>query len=104
LTKLLKSPEVVKEQPLMVDFAYWEMFPLADDPTEYRLLTKAHVSELSTDGMRFIKIAPEGLTQLAERLFRMFRISCALRISSNWRRSLMIRRVRPTTEPSLWSY
>ena len=53
----------------MVDFAYREMFPLADDPTEYRLLTQAHVSELSTDGMRFIKIAPEGLTQLAEAAF-----------------------------------
>jgi fumarate hydratase class I len=53
----------------MVDFAFQEMFPLADDDTEYRLLTTDHLAVASFDGQDVLKIAPQGLTQLAEQAF-----------------------------------
>ncbi len=53
----------------MVDFAYREMFPLEDDPTEYRLLTEDHIASTVIDGKPFLRVAPEGLTLLAEEAF-----------------------------------
>ncbi len=53
----------------MVDFAYQEMFPLADDPAEYRLLTEEHILQISVEGTRLLRVAPEGLTRLAEEAF-----------------------------------
>ncbi len=53
----------------MVEFTYREMFPLRDDPTEYRLLTENHVSQTSVDGIQLLRVAPEGLTLLAEQAF-----------------------------------
>ena len=53
----------------MVDFAYQEMFPLEADSTEYRPLTKEHVSLTAADGKRLLQVAPEGLTVLAEQAF-----------------------------------
>jgi fumarate hydratase class I len=53
----------------MVEFSYREMFPLADDSTDYRLLTEKHVSQISVDGIRLLRVAPEGLTLLAEQAF-----------------------------------
>ena len=52
------------------DFIYEDMFQLEDDPTEYRLLTKDFVSTSSFEGEGIIRIAPEGLTLLAEESFR----------------------------------
>ena len=54
---------------MMVDFAYQEMFPLKDDPTEYRLLTADHLSAVDVDGIRLLRVAPEGLTLVAEQAF-----------------------------------
>jgi len=54
----------------MVEFAYQEMFPLGDDKTEYRLLTKDHVSAGNFDGEEILRIEPQGLTLLAEQAFR----------------------------------
>ena len=54
----------------MVDFAYREMFPLEDDPTEYRLLTQDHISPAVVDKTQILRVAPEGLTLLAEHAFR----------------------------------
>jgi len=54
----------------MVEFAYQEMFPLGEDTTEYRLLTKDHVAKGSFEGAQLLKIAPEGLTLLAEQAFK----------------------------------
>ncbi|HPA15245.1 MAG TPA: fumarate hydratase, partial [Desulfobacterales bacterium] len=54
----------------MVEFSYQEMFPLGKDTTEYRLLTKDHVSVSSFEGKEILKIAPEALTVLAEEAFR----------------------------------
>jgi fumarate hydratase, class I len=53
----------------MVDFAYQEMFPLKDAPCEYRLLTTDHISLADMGGTRFLRVAPEGLTLLAEQAF-----------------------------------
>ena len=54
----------------MADFSYQEMFPLGDDATEYRLLSQAHVSVTSFEGMEIVKIEPEALTTLTEAAFK----------------------------------
>jgi fumarate hydratase class I len=46
------------------------MFPTGDDTTEYRLLTQEHVSLKSFEGTEILKIAPDGLTLLAEQSFK----------------------------------
>ncbi len=53
----------------MTDFAYQDMFPLADDATEYRLLTKNHVTGAAFEGQDMLKVSAEGLTYLAEQAF-----------------------------------
>ncbi|OSM94212.1 fumarate hydratase [Lonsdalea populi] len=50
-------------------FHYQEPFPLGKDKTEYRLLTKDYVSVTQFDGQDILKIAPEGLTLLAQQAF-----------------------------------
>jgi fumarate hydratase class I len=50
----------------MVDFAHQEMFPLQDDPTEYRLITADHISLAVFEKTQILRVAPEGLTLLAE--------------------------------------
>jgi fumarate hydratase, class I len=54
----------------MAEFLYQDPFPLSKDTTGYRLLTKEYVTADSLDGRQIIKIAPEGLTLLAEEAFR----------------------------------
>ena len=51
-------------------FVYKAPFPLGDDPTEYRQLTKDYITTGSFEGKQIIKIEPEGLTLLAEEAFR----------------------------------
>ena len=53
----------------MAEFAFSPMFPLADDNTEYELVTSDHVKLVEIDGEQFLRVAPEGLTELAERAF-----------------------------------
>ena len=53
----------------MVEFQYQDMFPLAADTTEYRLLTKDHVSTASFKGHDILMVEAEGLTHLAEQAF-----------------------------------
>jgi len=53
-----------------IDFAYQKLFPLSADTTSYRLLTKEFVSEAEFDGKKMLKVAPEGLTRLAETAFK----------------------------------
>jgi len=53
----------------MAEFAYSPMFPLAADTTEYELVTSDHVKFVEIDGEQFLRVAPEGLTELAERAF-----------------------------------
>lgn len=50
-------------------FYYQNPFPLAKDETEYYLLTKEHVSVSEFEGQEILKVAPEGLTLLAQQAF-----------------------------------
>ncbi|MDO9566897.1 MAG: fumarate hydratase [Candidatus Desulfaltia sp.] len=54
----------------MVEFAYQEMFPLKDDSTPYRLITTDYIGLKSFLDTEIVKIAPEGLTFLAEQAFK----------------------------------
>ncbi len=47
------------------EFHYQDPFPLGPDTTEYRLLTKDHVSVAEFDGRPVLKVAPQALTLLA---------------------------------------
>ena len=53
----------------MADFKYQEMFPVAEDSTEYRLLTGDHVSTAKFNGTRVLNVSTEALTFLAEQAF-----------------------------------
>jgi fumarate hydratase class I len=53
-----------------MDFTYRRPFPMGEDATSYRLLTKEFVSESEFEGRRVLKVAPEGLTHLAETAFK----------------------------------
>jgi len=54
----------------MVEFTYQEMFPLGNDDTKYRLLTKDYVSLKLFGETEVITIAPRGFTLLAEQAFK----------------------------------
>ncbi len=47
-------------------FVYQEMFPIREDKTVYRLLTKDYVSVGEFEGKPMLKVEPEGLRLLAE--------------------------------------
>ena len=51
-------------------FVYQDPFPLGPDTTEYRLLTKEHVSVSEFEGKSVLKVASEGLTLLANEAFK----------------------------------
>ena len=53
----------------MTPFAYQPMFPLAEDATPYRRLTGDHVAQVPFEGGQILKVAPQGLTLLAEQAF-----------------------------------
>lgn len=50
-------------------FKYQDTFPLSEDKTNYYLLTKEHVSTSEFEGKQMLKVAPEGLTLLAQQAF-----------------------------------
>ena len=52
------------------EFKYAPMFQLGKDETEYYLLTKDYVSVGEFEGKPMLKIAPEGLTAMANAAFR----------------------------------
>jgi fumarate hydratase, class I len=51
-------------------FHYQDPFPVGKDQTDYYLLTKEHVSVAQFEGKDVLKVAPEGLTLLANTAFR----------------------------------
>jgi fumarate hydratase, class I len=51
-------------------FHYQDPFPVGKDQTEYYLLTKEHVSVAEFEGKEMLKVAPEGLTLLANTAMR----------------------------------
>ncbi|MGD9309220.1 MAG: fumarate hydratase [Desulfosarcina sp.] len=54
----------------MDEFKYAELLPLGEDDTAYRRLTDDHVTTSRFEGQTILKIAPEGLEQLAEAAFK----------------------------------
>ena len=54
----------------MSDFAYHKPFPLASDPTEYRLVTDQGVEVTEFQGDTVLKVSPEALTRLANEAVR----------------------------------
>jgi len=54
----------------MADFVHTPMFPLGQDATEYEAISGEHVAAGLCDGRPILRVAPEGLTLLAERAFR----------------------------------
>jgi fumarate hydratase class I len=53
----------------MSNFIYQKPFPIKEDTTVYRLLTKDFVSTVEFDGRKILKVAPEGLELLAKEAF-----------------------------------
>lgn len=53
----------------MVKFRYQPMFPIADDNTQYRRITDAHVSVSQFENQPVLKVAPEALAELARAAF-----------------------------------
>ena len=49
----------------MSEFMYQQPFPIEKDDTEYRLLSKDHVSEVEFQGQKVLKVEPEALELLA---------------------------------------
>ena len=54
----------------MPEFSFSEMFPLGPDTTEYRLIGKDGVSEVTTPLGTFLKVEPEAITLLTETAMR----------------------------------
>jgi fumarate hydratase, class I len=55
---------------MTASFVYQDPFPLSPDGAEYRLLTEEHVSKGTFEGRDIVKVAPEGLSALAEAAFK----------------------------------
>ena len=53
----------------MAEFKYQDPYPILKDDTQYRLLTKDFVSTIEVDGRKILKVAPEGLTLLAQEAY-----------------------------------
>ncbi len=54
----------------MTAFAFETMFPLGKDDAAYRKITSEHVSTVSFEGQKILKVSAEGLTLLAETAFK----------------------------------
>ena len=54
----------------MQEFVFSEIFPLGQDTTEYRLLSKEGVSEVETPLGTFLKVTPEAITLLTQTAMR----------------------------------
>ncbi|MBN2063063.1 MAG: fumarate hydratase [Deltaproteobacteria bacterium] len=55
---------------MTTEYIYQDLFPLGDDSTEYRMITKEYVSTGNFEGKEIVKIEKKGLTLLAEEAFR----------------------------------
>ena len=54
----------------MADFIYQDPFPLSEDDTTYRLLTRDYVSTIRFEGEAILKVEPEALVFLANQAMR----------------------------------
>ncbi len=64
-----------------MEFKYQEMFPLGQEKTEYRLISKDYIKLVDFDGKKVLKVDPEGLRLLARQA--MHDVSFMLRPSHN---------------------
>lgn len=64
-----------------MEFKYQQMFPLGEDKTEYRLVTKEYVSTTEFEGQQILKVEQEGLRLLARQA--MHDVSFMLRPAHN---------------------
>ncbi|MDD2595218.1 MAG: fumarate hydratase [Bacteroidales bacterium] len=64
-----------------MEFKYQEMFPLGEDKTQYRLITKDFVSTVDFEGQQILKVEQEGLRLLARQA--MHDVSFMLRPAHN---------------------
>lgn len=53
----------------MVEFSFQQMFPVAEDPTVYRILSRENIGTGSFEGAPLLTVAPEALTLVAEQAF-----------------------------------
>src|SRR5690554_3762792 len=53
----------------MTDFIYQNPYPVSEDKTAYRLITREHVDVISINGREIINVAPEALELLAREAF-----------------------------------
>ncbi len=53
----------------MAEFIYQEPFPLGEDTTQYRLLTKDFVKVVECDGRKILKVDPKGIELLSREAF-----------------------------------
>ena len=87
----------------MTDFAYSPMFPLAEDETEYELVTTEGVEVIELDGEAFLKVAPEALTPRWQPApLQTSHIFCAAVILGSLPGSLMIPKPHRTTALLRW--
>ncbi len=54
----------------MSAFVYQEIFPLQKDTTDYRLLSKEHISISSFEGQEILKVEKKGIELLTEQAFK----------------------------------
>jgi fumarate hydratase, class I len=53
----------------MAEFKYQKPYPILNDDTNYRLITKEFVSTIEVDGRKLLKIDPKGLELIAKEAF-----------------------------------
>ncbi len=53
----------------MADFIYQKPFPIKEDKTQYRLLTRDYVKVVECDGRQILKVDPKGLELLAKEAY-----------------------------------
>lgn len=66
----MPTRSTVSTAPKSPEFEYQEPFPIGEDKTRYRLVTKDHVKTVKVDGTTVLKIAPEALAVLANEAMR----------------------------------
>ena len=73
----------------MPEFIYQEPFPVGEDTTEYRLLTKEYVKVVECDGRKILKVDPKGFGRSCRRPpIPTCRSTCVLRILQKLRNIL----------------
>ena len=54
----------------MSEFKYETLFPLGEDITKYRLLTKEHIRIKEFEGKEMLMVEPQAITQLSNQAFK----------------------------------